>query len=175
MFLTKDDLFKKDDNGFVMDGKVVGFIVNGNAYAGKLTVSNRAIYLNQTRLNGADCPDKKGMKFCWAIEPEQIEEYYIFDDEDIIKELVEIDKEVVEYYRVAEKAMADFDYRAKNVSKRVLIDRWNKECEITEKALQEAKKQHENAMSDNGQLETCKKLQEATDKRCDKSLESWSE
>lgn len=175
-FLTKEEILKKTDDGkFVMDGKTIGFVMNDRAYAAKLTISNMAVYLCQTRIAcDSQCPDKKGMKFAWGIKHEQIPEYYMFDDEEILKQLVDIDLKVAEYYRDAEKQMADFDKDsviAGNVAIKASLD---DKREIAKKALETAQKQAEQATSVDGAENECVELQALADKRYNTTVESWN-
>lgn len=174
-FLTKDDLFAKtEDNKFVMDGAIVGFVFDNKTYAAKLTISTKAIYLCQTRLNGSECPDMKGMKFCWGVEPEQIEDYYIFQDDKIIKDLIELDKQVAEYYVNAEKQMADFDKASSYIGVDVIKESLEHKRKIAENALKVAQKAYEYMATPQGIDETCAGLQKDADDRYNATIESWN-
>lgn len=174
-FLTKDDLFAKTDDGkFAMDGQVVGFVFDNKAYAAKLTISNQAVYLCQTRLNGSECPDMKDMKFAWAIEPEQIPDYYIFQDEKIVKGLIELDKQVAEYYRVAEKQMADFDKTSSYIGADVIKESLEHKRKVAEDALKVAQKAYEYMATPTGIDENCVDLQNNAEDRYNKTIESWN-
>ena len=174
-FLTQEEILKKTDDGkYVMDGQTVGFVMNDKAYAGKLAISNMAVYLCQTRIAfDAQCPDKKGMRFAWAIKHEQIPEYYMFQDDVVLPQLVELDIKVADYYRESEKQMAEYDkdsvVAGAEIVKAVLDDK----REIARKALEEAQKQAETAVSVDGAENKCVGLQAKADERYNKTVESW--
>lgn len=174
-FLTKDDLFAKTDDGkFAMDGQVVGFVFDNKAYAAKLTISTQAIYLCQTRLNGAECPDQKGMKFTWAIKPDDVKEYFIFQDDKIVKDLVELDKQVAEFYQNAEKQMADFDKASSYIGADAIKESLESKRKTAEVALQAAQKAYEYMATPQGIDETCADLQKGATERYNKTIESWN-
>ena len=113
------------------------------------------------------------MNFAWGIKHDQIPEYYLFDDEEILKQLVDIDLKVAEYYRDAEKQMADFDKDsviAGNVAIKASLD---DKREIAKKALEAAQKQAEQATSVDGAENECVELQALADKRYNTTVESW--
>lgn len=175
-FLTKADLFAKTDDGkFAMDGQVVGFVFDNNTYAAKLTISTNAVYLCQTRLNGgASCPDQKDMKFAWIVEPEQVSDYYIFQDDKILKDLVDLDKQVAEFYRVSEKQMADFDKASSYIGADVIKESLEHKRKVAEDALKVAQKAYEYMATPQGIDETCADLQKGADDRYNKTIESWN-
>lgn len=174
-FLTKEEVLRKTDDGkFAMDGQAVGFIMNDKAYAAKLTISNMMVYLCQTRIVfDSQCPDKKGMKYAWSIGHEQIPEYYLFQDDVVLPQLIDIDIKVAEYYRVAEQQMAEYDkdsvIAGADIVKAVLDDK----REIARKALEEIQKQADYAASVDGAENKCVELQAKADERYKATIESW--
>ena len=175
-FLTKDDLFAKTDDGkFAMEGQIVGFVFNNQTYAAKLTISTKNVYLCQTRLNGgAECPDQKDMKFVWILEPEQIADYYIFQDEKILKELIELDKQVALFYKTAEQQMADFDKASSYIGMEVIKESLEHKQKIAEDALKVAQKAYEYMATPDGIDEVCVNNHKGSDERYNKTIESWN-
>ena len=175
-FLTKDDLFAKTEDGkFAMDGQVVGFVFNNQTYAAKLTISSKAVYLCQTRLNGgAECPDQKDMKFVWVLEPDQIADYYLFQDDKILKDLIELDKQVAEMYQNAEKQMADFDKASSYIGMEVIKESLEHKRKIAEDSLKVAQKAYEYMATPAGIDETCAENHKGSDERYNKTIESWN-
>lgn len=175
-FLTKDDLFAKTDDGkFAMDGQIVGFVFDNKTYAAKLTISSKDVYLCQTRLNGgASCPDQKDMKFVWIVEPEQIPDYFIFQDDKIVKDLVELDKQVADFYQSAEKQMADFDKASSYIGADVIKESLESKRKTAEIALEAAQKAYEYMATPQGIDETCADLQKGATERYNKTIESWN-
>ena len=176
-FLTKDDLFAKteDGKGYLMDGAVVGFVFDNKSYAAKLTISNQAVYLCQTRLNaGAECPDTKDMKFVWAIKPEQVDDYYIFQDDKILKDLIELDKQVADFYQTAEKQMADFDKASSYIGIEVIKESLVHKRKVAEDALKVAQKAYEYMATPDGIDEVCAENHKGSTDRYNKTIESWN-
>lgn len=176
-FLTKDDLFAKteDGKGYLMDGAVVGFVFDNKTYAAKLTISNQAVYLCQTRLNaGAECPDQKDMKFAWAITPEQVQDYYIFQDDKIVKDLIELDKEVAKMYLDAELKMALFDKESSIVGLEVIKETLEYKRKIAEDTLKVAQKAYEYMATTDGIEEVAENNYKGSNNRYNKTIESWN-
>lgn len=175
-FLTKDDLFAKTDDGkFAMDGQIVGFVFDNKTYAAKLTISSKDVYLCQTRLNGgASCPDQKDMKFVWVVEPDQISDYYIFQDDKILKDLVELDKQVADFYQTAEKQMADFDKASSYIGLEVIKESLENKRKVAEDALKVAQKAYEYMATPDGIDETCAENHKGSAERYNKTIESWN-
>ena len=174
-FLTKDDLFAKTDDGkFAMDGQIVGFVFDNKTYAAKLTISTKAIYLCQTRLNGSDCPDMKDMKFAWGVEPEQIADYYIFQDDKVLKELIELDKQVAAFYKTAEQQMADFDKASSYIGMEIIEESLEHKRKIAEDAVKVAQKAYEYMATTDGIDEVCAENYKGSDDRYNKTIESWN-
>lgn len=176
-FLTKDDLFAKteDGKGYLMDGAVVGFVFDNKSYAAKLTISNQAAYLCQTRIpTDAPCPDKKGMRFAWRVEPEQIADYCIFQDDKVLPDLVELDKQNAEYYKNAEKQMADFDKASSYIGMEVIRESLKRKQKIAEDALKVAQKAYGYMATPDGIDEVCAENYKGSDDRYNKTIESWN-
>lgn len=175
-FLTEQDLFKQDENKkYVMDGQIVGFIIENKAFAAKLTISNQAVYLCQTRIaTETQCPDMKGMKFTWAVKREEVGDYYMFQDDNIVPALVEIDKQVAEYYKDSEHKMAEWDKQSVMDALPVIQDTLEIKRQIAQKALEFAQKTAEKLASPQGAIDMCATLQEKATERYNKTVESWN-
>lgn len=175
-FLTKDDLFKQDKNNkYVMDGQIVGFIMEDKAFAAKLTISNMAVYLCQTRIaSETQCPDMKGMKFTWAVKKDEVGDYYMFQDDNIVPALVEIDKQVAEYYKDSEYKMAEWDKQSVISALPMIQESLVIKRKIAQTALEMAQKAAEKLASQQGAVEMCETLQEKATERYEKIIESWN-
>ena len=175
-FLTKDDLFAKTDDGkFAMDGQIVGFVFDNKTYAAKLTISTKAVYLCQTRLNGgAECPDQKDMKFTWVVEPDQVSDYYIFQDDKILKDLIELDKQVARMYLDAEHRMSDFDEKSSIIGLEVIKESLEHKRKIAEDTLKVAQKAYEYMATTDGIKEVADNNYKGSNDRYNKTIESWN-
>lgn len=175
-FLTKEDLFKQDKNNkYVMDGQIVGFIMEDKAFAAKLTISNMAVYLCQTRIaSETQCPDMKGMKFTWAVKKDEVGDYYMFQDDNIVSALVEIDKQVAEYYKDSEYKMAEWDKQSVISALPMIQESLVIKRKIAQTALEMAQKAAEKLASQQGAVEMCAALQEKATERYEKVIESWN-
>lgn len=175
-FLTEADLFKQDENKkYVMDGQIVGFIMEDKAFAAKLTISNMAVYLCQTRIaTETQCPDMKGMKYTWAVKKDEVGDYYMFQDDTIVPALVEIDKQVAEYYKDSEHKMAEWDKQSVMDALPVIQDTLEIKRQIAQKALEFAQKTAEKLASAQGAVDMCATLQEKATERYNKTVESWN-
>lgn len=175
-FLTQDDLFKQDENKkYVMDGQIVGFIMEDKAFAAKLTISNMAVYLCQTRIaTETQCPDMKGMKYTWAVKKDEVGDYYMFQDDTIVPALVEIDKQVAEYYKDSEHKMAEWDKQSVIDALPAIQETLEVKRKIAQTALEMAQKAAEKLASPQGAVDMCAKLQEKATERYEKTVESWN-
>lgn len=175
-FLTAEDLFKQDENKkYVMDGQVVGFIMENKAFAAKLTISNQAVYLCQTRIaTEIQCPDMKGMKYAWAVRKEEVDDYYIFQDNKIVPQLVLLDKEVAQLYKTSESDMAEWDKQSVIYALPVIQETLEIKRKIAEKALEAAQKTADEMASIAGASIMCAALQEKAKERYDAIIESWN-
>lgn len=174
-FLTAEDLQKKDDNGkYVMDGAVVGFLMDDRAYAAKLTISNMGVYLCQTRIPcETTCPDKKSLRFAWGVKYDEVQDYFMFQDDEILPQLVDIDKATIEFYKDNEQIMADFDKKSMLVGLPVIKESLQVKHKVAETALRAAQKAIEELTSEDGIEEQTKTLKEKADERCEKATASW--
>lgn len=175
-FLTAEDLQKKDDNGkYVMDGAVVGFLMDDRAYAARLTISNMGVYLCQTRIPcETTCPDKKDMRFSWGVRFEEVPDYFMFQDDEILPQLVDIDKAVIEFYKENEQIMADFDKKSMLVGLPIIKESLKVKHEIAETALRAAQKAIDELTTEDGIEEQTSALKSKADERCEKATESWN-
>lgn len=175
-FLTAEDLQKKDDNGkYLMDGAVVGFLMDDRAYAAKLTISNLGVYLCQTRIPcETTCPDKKHMRFAWGVKFDEVQDYFLFQDTEILPRLVDIDKAVIEFYKDNEQIMADFDKQSMLIGLPVIKESLKVKHQVAETALRAAQKAIEELTSEDGIEEQAKTLKAKADERCEKATESWN-
>jgi glutamyl/glutaminyl-tRNA synthetase len=175
-FLTQDDLFKQDENKkYVMDGQIVGFIMEDKAFAAKLTISNMAVYLCQTRIaTETQCPDMKGMKYTWAVKKDEVGDYYMFQDDTIVPALVEIDKQVAEYYKDSENKMAEWDKQSVIDALPAIQETLEVKRKIAQTALEMAQKAAEKLASPQGAVDMCATLQEKATERYEKIIESWN-
>lgn len=175
-FLTQDDLFKQDENNkYVMDGQIVGFVIDNKAFAAKLTISNMAVYLCQTRIaSETQCPDMKGMKFTWAVKKDEVGDYYMFQDDTIVPALVEIDKQVAEYYKDSEHKMAEWDKQSVIDALSAIQETLEVKRKIAQTALEIAQKAAEKLASPQGAVDMCAELQEKATERYEKTVESWN-
>lgn len=175
-FLTQDDLFKQDENNkYVMDGQIVGFIMEDKAFAAKLTISNMAVYLCQTRIaTETQCPDMKGMKYTWAVKKDEVGDYYMFQDDSIVPALVEIDKQVAEYYKDSEHKMAEWDKQSVIGALPAIQETLEIKRKIAQTALEMAQKAAEKLASRQGAVDMCATLQEKATERYEKIIESWN-
>lgn len=175
-FLTAEDLQKKDDNGkYIMDGAVVGFLMDDRAYAAKLTISSMGVYLCQTRIPcETTCPDKKDMRFAWGVRFEEVQDYFIFQDDTILPQLVDVDKAVIEFYKENEQIMADFDKKSMLVGLPVIKESLQVKHQVAETALRAAQKAIEELTSADGIEEQTQTLKAKADERCEKATESWN-
>jgi hypothetical protein len=174
-FLTAEDLQKKDDNGkYVMDGAVIGFLMDDKAYSARLTISSMGVYLCQTRIPcETTCPDKKDLRFAWGVRFEEVQDYFMFQDEEILPQLVDIDRATIEFYKDNEKIMADFDKKSMLVGLPVIKESLKVKHEIAEKALRAAQKAIEELTSEDGIEEQTQTLKTKSDERCEKATASW--
>lgn len=156
------------------DGAVVGFLMADKPYAAKISMSSRGVYLLQTRIpGGADCPDMKGMRFAWFVEWEQIKDYYMFNDEDVLAKLIDIDKRVAEYYRGAEQLMADYDKESVIAGHDIIAASLENKRNIAKEALEKAQKAADYGMSNAGIEELTSDLKKAADDRYNGVVASW--
>ena len=116
----------------------------------------------------------KGMKFCWGVEPDQIADYYLFQDDKILKDLIELDKQLAEYYQAAEKQMADFDKASSYIGMEVIKESLEHKRKVAEEGLKLAQKAYEYMATPEGIDETCIDLQKGADDRYNKTIESWN-
>lgn len=174
-FLTAEDLQKKDDNGkYIMDGAVIGFLMDDRAYAARLTISNLGVYLCQTRIPcETTCPNKKDLRFAWGVKFDEVQDYFMFQDDEILPQLVDIDKATIEFYKDNEQIMADFDKRSMMIGLPVIKESLKVKHEIAEKALRAAQKAIEELTSEDGIEEQTQTLKAKADERCEKATTSW--
>lgn len=156
------------------DGSIVGFLVDDKPYVGKIKKSNQGVYLLQTRIAGEiTCPEMMGMRSCWAVPWGQVEDYYMFQDEDILADLIQLDKDVAAYSCQIEKAMDAFNITAKRIGNKVISDSLELRRQIAKDALERAQKAADEAISEEGLAESLEKANKAADARYQKIIESW--
>lgn len=174
-FLTELDLFKQDDQGkFVMDGAKVGFVIDTKPYAGVLTISNQTVYINNNRVpTNVNCPDKKGMRYSWAVPKDQVSEYFIFDNKGYVDALADLDKKSAEYYCESEKFMANLDADSALIGREIIKESLKYKHDIAEQALRVAQKAIDDLTDEKGIKAECQTLKEKTEQRLEKVIESW--
>ncbi len=166
-FLNKEQLNK-------MDGQNVAFVVATNIYAAKVAVSTSGIYLCQTRLNGgAECPDKKGQRSVWFVPFSQLQDYFIFQDNDVLPKLIEIDKEAAEFACKSEQTMADFDKRSKMIGREVLLETLECKRKVVEESLRKIQTEADHSITTDGILSDLQKNCEAAATRAENAINAW--
>ena len=143
-YLSVDELMK-------MHGETVLFCIAQDYYAAKVSVSPQGFFMCNSRINGgAQCQNQLGMRGNWFIKPSEVEQYFIFKDDEMAKPLIELDKEIAEFYVKAESFMAETDAKAKKCMKEAITQALEIKREIASEALRLAAKNAENATSDEG-------------------------